>query len=58
LITGRIVVSSSVSPEFESASTTSAAVIMPMSPWIASAGCRKNAGLPVLASVAAILPAT
>ena len=54
-MTGRIVSSSSVSPELERASTTSAAVIMPMSPWLASAGCRKNAGVPVLASVAAIL---
>ena len=27
----------------------------PRSPWIASAGCRKNAGVPVLVSVAAIL---
>ena len=31
---------------------------MPRSPWLASAGCRKNAGVPVLASVAAILPPT
>ena len=35
---------------------TSSRVIMPMSPWLASAGCRKKAGVPVLASVAAILP--
>ena len=28
---------------------------MPRSPWLASPGCRKNAGLPVLARVAAIL---
>ena len=34
----------SVSPEFDSASTTSPRVIMPMSPWLASAGCRKNDG--------------
>ena len=27
---------------------------MPISPWLASAGVYKNAGLPVLASVAAI----
>ncbi|MNP74782.1 hypothetical protein D3C76_1717150 [compost metagenome] len=27
---------------------------MPMSPWLASAGCTKNAGVPVLARVAAI----
>ena len=50
--------SSGVSPELDSASTTSARVIMPRSPWLASAGCRKNAGVPVEASVAAILPAT
>ena len=31
---------------------------MPRSPWLASPGCRKNAGVPVLASVAAILCAT
>src|SRR5688572_1876341 len=30
----------------------------PRSPWTASAGCRKNAGVPVLASVAAILRQT
>lgn len=30
-------------------------VIMPMSPWLASAGCTKNAVVPVLARVAAIL---
>ena len=29
---------SSVSPELDNASTTSRAVIMPMSPWLASAG--------------------
>ena len=40
------------------ASTTSPLVTMPRSPWLASAGCRKNAGVPVLASVAAILPPT
>ena len=50
--------SSGVSPEFDTASTTSMRVIMPRSPWLASAGCRKNAGVPVLASVAAILRAT
>jgi hypothetical protein len=32
LMTGRIVSSSAVSPELEIASTTSSAVIMPMSP--------------------------
>ena len=49
---------SAVSPEFDSASTRSWRVIMPMSPWLASAGCRKKAGVPVLASVAAILRPT
>ena len=39
------------------ASTTSVRVIMPRSPCPASAGCMKKAGVPVLASVAAILPA-
>lgn len=34
--------------------TLSFALIMPMSPWQASAGCIKKAGLPVLAKVAAI----
>ena len=29
---------------------------MPRSPWLASPGCTKNAGVPVEASVAAILP--
>ena len=37
------------------ASTTSLAVIMPRSPWLASPGWTKNAGVPVLARVAAIL---
>ena len=50
--------SSGVSPELDSASTASPRVIMPRSPCPASAGCRKKAGVPVLASVAAILPAT
>ena len=52
-----IVSSSSDWPEFESASTTSSRVIMPRSPWLASAACRKNAGVPVLARVEAILRA-
>ncbi len=55
LSTGRMAVSSSLSPLLEIASTTSAAVIMPRSPWLASAGCTKMAGVPVDASVAAIL---
>jgi hypothetical protein len=45
--------SSSVSPEFDSISTTSSGVIMPRSPCEASAGCTKNAGVPVDANVAA-----
>ncbi len=49
--------SSSVSPEFDSSSTTSSGVIMPRSPWPASAAWTKNAGVPVEASVAASLRA-
>ena len=49
---------SSLSPELEIASTTSAAVTMPRSPWLASAGCTNSAGVPVEASVAAILRPT
>ena len=49
--------SSSVSPEFDSISTTSSGVIMPRSPCCASAGCTKKAGVPVEASVAASLRA-
>ena len=37
---------------------TSSGVIMPRSPWLASAACTKNAGVPVEAKVAAILRAT
>ena len=48
-------VSSSVSPLYDIAMTTSSAWMTPRSPCTASAGCRKNAGVPVLASVAAIL---
>ena len=36
---------------------TSPGSTMPRSPWLASAGCTKNAGVPVLASVAAIFVA-
>ncbi len=57
-MSGRIVTISLVPPEFEMASTTSCAVIMPRSPWLASPGCTKNAGVPALASVAAILRPT
>ena len=52
---GIMVINSSLSPEFESAMTTSSLVIMPRSPWLASAGCIKKAGVPVLAKVEAIL---
>ncbi len=45
-------------PELDSARNTSSPVIMPRSPWLASAGCMKNAGVPVDASVEAILRAT
>src|SRR5438445_295583 len=49
---------SGCSPDHDSARITSSAVIMPRSPWLASAACTKNAGVPVEASVAAILRAT
>ncbi len=52
---GRMASSSSVSPELESASTISPRASIPRSPWTPSAGCRKYAGVPVDASVAAIL---
>ena len=58
LMVGTIFSSSSLSPEFDSAITTSPAVIIPRSPWLASAGCIKKAGVPVLARVAAIFPPT
>ena len=48
-------VSSSLCPLLEMASNTSWSVIMPKSPWLASAGCTNIAGVPVEASVAAIL---
>ena len=57
LISGRMVRISSVSPEFDRASTTSSPVIMPRSPWLASPGCMKKEGVPALARVAAILRA-
>src|SRR5690606_21044467 len=50
--------SSGVSPELDRASTASSAVIMPRSPWLASAGWTYSAGVPVEASVAAILRPT
>ena len=52
---GRMAVSSVLSPLLEMASTRSCGVTMPRSPWLASAGCTKKAGVPVEASVAAIL---
>ena len=55
LMSGRMALSSSLSPLLLMPSTTSAAVIMPRSPWLASAGCTNMAGVPVEASVAAIL---
>ena len=55
LMSGSNTVSSSLSPLLLMPSTTSAAVIMPRSPWLASAGCTNMAGVPVDASVAAIL---
>jgi len=53
--TGKMAASSSLSPLLEMASTTSIGWIMPRSPWLASAGCTNMAGVPVDASVAAIL---
>ena len=42
------------SPLFEIAIMASCRATIPKSPWMPSAGCRKNEGVPVLASVAAI----
>ena len=50
--------SSAVSPDHESASTTSLLCSMPRSPWLASAGWTNIAGWPVEASVAAIFRPT
>ena len=47
--------SSTVSPDQDMATTTSSGTIMPRSPWLASAGWTKKAGVPVDASVAATL---
>ena len=57
LIAGAIASTSAVSPELEKAITTSLPVIMPKSPWPASAGWTKNAAVPVEAKVAATLRA-
>ncbi len=51
LSAGKICDSSSVSPLLESMMTTSPSTTIPRSPWIASAGCMKKAGVPVLANV-------
>ena len=58
LTIGTMASSSALSPELDSATITSSSVIMPRSPWLASAGWTKKAGVPVLASVEAILLAT
>ena len=58
LSTGKMAVSSPLSPLLEMASTRSSPVTMPRSPWLASAGCTKKAGVPVDAKVAAILRPT
>ena len=44
---GIISSTSPVSPELEMASSTSSRVIMPISPWLASAACMKKDGVPV-----------
>ena len=46
-----------VLPLFDRAMTQSSRVIIPISPWDASPGWTKKAGEPVLANVAATLPA-
>ncbi len=58
LSVGKILLISLVWPLFEMARTTSSFVTVPRSPWMASAGCRKREGVPVLFSVAAIFLAT
>ena len=45
--------SSTLSPDHDSATIASSPVIMPRSPWLASLGCTKKAGVPVEAKVAA-----
>ena len=55
LMTGMMARISCASPELEMAMTMSWLVTMPKSPWLASPGCIKKAGVPVEASVAAIL---
>ena len=58
LMSGRMRRISSDSPELEMAITTSPEAIIPRSPWLASPGCMKKAGVPVEARVEAILPPT
>ena len=53
-INGKRFKSSVVSPLLEIAITTSSLVIIPESPWVLSAGCRKYDGVPVEESVAEI----
>ena len=53
-IAGRIWINSIVSPLLLTISNTSSLVIMPRSPWVASAGWTKWAGVPVDAMVEAI----
>ena len=50
--------SSALSPDHETAMTTSPFCTMPRSPWLASVAWTKNAGRPVEAKVAAILRPT
>ena len=57
LISGSSVITSLVLPLFDRAMTQSSRVTIPISPCDASAGWTKKAGEPVLASVAATLPA-
>jgi hypothetical protein len=55
LMAGMMARISSFSPELDRAIITSPSTTMPKSPWAASAGWIKNAGVPVEASEAAIL---
>ena len=57
LISGTRRMSSWLSPELERKITISFSVIIPRSPWLASPGCIKNDGVPVLERVEAIFPA-
>ena len=57
LIRGSSTMSSWLSPELERKITISFSVIIPRSPWLASPGCIKKDGVPVLEKVDAIFPA-